>query len=58
MAQSGLNLAELDTPDDRELIHMVLENVNFEQEHEEGSISTPTSAAVSNLSNFKDTGFY
>ena len=58
MAESGLNLAELDTPDDRELIHMVLEDANFEQELEGGSTSTPTSAAVSSLSNFKDSGFY
>ena len=55
MAESGLNLAELDMQDDRELIHMVLEDANFEQELEGG----PSSGNVGQVSpNFRDSGFY
>ena len=53
MAESGLNLAELDTQDDRELIHMVLEDANFEQELEGGS-----EAALNSSNDFRDSGFY
>ncbi len=55
MAESGLNLAELDTQDDRELIHMVLEDANFEQELE----GEPNASATINTSNeLRDSGFY
>lgn len=56
MAESGLNLAELDTQDDRELIHMVLEDANFEQELEGGPNA---SVAMSGTPNeLRDSGFY
>ncbi len=55
MAESGLNLAELDTQDDRDLIHMVLEDANFEQELEGG----PNSAVATSSPNpLRDSGFY
>ena len=55
MAESGLNLAELDTQDDRELIHMVLEDANFEQELE----GEPNASLLINTSNeLRDSGFY
>lgn len=55
MAESGLNLAELETQDDRELIHMVLEDANFEQELEGG----PNGAiATSSPNELRDSGFY
>lgn len=55
MAESGLNLAELDTQDDRELIHMVLEDANFEQELE----GEPSGAvATSSPNELRDSGFY
>ena len=55
MAESGLNLAELDTQDDRDLIHMVLEDANFEQELEGG----PNAAiATSSPNPLRDSGFY
>lgn len=55
MAESGLNLAELDTQDDRELIHMVLEDANFEQELEGG----PNAAVATSSPNpLRDSGFY
>ena len=47
MAESGLNLAELDMQDDRELIHMVLEDANFEAELEGDPTSTSASTAAS-----------
>ena len=55
MAESGLNLAELDTQDDRELIHMVLEDANFEQELEGGPNA---SVAMSSSNELRDSGFY
>lgn len=55
MAESGLNLAELDTQDDRDLIHMVLEDANFEQELEGG----PNAAVATSSPNpLRDSGFY
>lgn len=57
MAESGLNLAELDTQDDRDLIHMVLEDANFEQELEGGSNSA-TVTSKSPADDVKDCGFY
>lgn len=47
MAESGLNLAELDMQDDRELIHMVLEDANFEAELEGGPTSSSASSGPS-----------
>lgn len=55
MAESGLNLAELDTQDDRELIHMVLEDANFEQELEG---EPNTSMTVNTPNELRDSGFY
>lgn len=55
MAESGLNLAELDTQDDRELIHMVLEDANFEQELE-GEPNASMSIGTPN--ELRDSGFY
>lgn len=55
MAESGLNLAELDTQDDRELIHMVLEDANFEQELE-GEPNASLSVGTPN--ELRDSGFY
>lgn len=55
MAESGLNFAELDSQDDRELIHMVLEDANFEQELE----GEPNASLTLNTSNeMRDSGFY
>lgn len=55
MAESGLNLAELDTQDDRELIHMVLEDANFEQELE-GEPNASLNVGTPN--ELRDSGFY
>lgn len=56
MAESGLNLAELDTQDDRELIHMVLEDANFEQELEGGpNAAAATSSPTNHI--LRDSGF-
>ena len=56
MAESGLNLAELDTQDDRELIHMVLEDANFEQELEGGpNAAVATSSPTNHI--LRDSGF-
>ena len=58
MAESGLNLAELDMQDDRELIHMVLEDANFEQELEGDPTACPQRPLHTSSSIRDSSGFY